>query len=138
MLVTYRPDGAEERRWTFEPGRVRQSEAALIEKQYGENWEKFVADVQAGSVRARRVLLWHLERREHHTMRFDDTPDFYVSELTCEHSAAELRAMRDKVASAGLPAADVEQALALLDAEIATAQARDGEPTGKATSNSDG
>ncbi len=137
MLVTYSPEGGEVQRWEFDPGRVRQTEAVIIEKQYGENWEKFCADVQAGSIKARRVMLWHLIRREHHTLKFEDTPDFFTSELVVEHTAAELTAMRDKESKAGLPMADLEQALAVLDAEIAAAEVRDGELLGKAALSSD-
>ena len=59
--------------------------------------------------RRRRSLL----RRDHHTLLFEDVPDFYSDDLLVEHSVDELAAMRDKVAQANLPEADREQALAM-------------------------
>lgn len=138
MLVTYTPDGdkAQSKSWVFEPGRVRLSEAAAVEKQYGESWEKFVADVQAGGARARRVLLWLLQRRAHPILRFDDTPDFYLDEVVLEHTLDELTAIRARLEQAGLSESDLDTASALLDAQIAEAKTRPdlgGDP-GKATS----
>ncbi len=117
------------------PDRVRQSEAELIEKRYGQNWDKFRADVQSGSAKARRVLLWHLMRRDHHTLRFEDVPDFYTGELLVEHSADELTALKDRLMKANLPDEEREQILVGLDIEITEAMARGEQIEGKATSN---
>lgn len=141
MRVAYTPEDNPEAKqsWVFRPGRVRQSEAALIERQYGQNWDKFCADVQAGNIAARRVLLWHLIRREHPKLRLEDTPDFYADEVVVSHSPDELREIRTRVVGSGLPAAEVEVALAVIDQQIAAAEA-DAEPEqseGKATSSSE-
>jgi hypothetical protein len=124
MLVTYKPEGQEPRSWTFDPGRVRLSEAAAVEKHYGASWEQFAAEVQAGSAKARRVLLWFLMRREHSTLRFDDTPDLWLEELVLEHTVEELRAVRDRVEKTGLPESDLTMALAIIDSQIAEASER--------------
>lgn len=136
MHVTYKPEGGDVQRWTVDLGRIRQSEAELIEKRYGQNWEKFRADVQSGSARARRVLLWHLLRRQHHTLRFEDVPDFRVGELLVEHSAEELVVLKDRLMKANLPDDEREQMMTALDIEITEAIARGEEIEGKATSNS--
>ncbi|MFF0469328.1 hypothetical protein ACFYPX_18090 [Micromonospora zamorensis] len=138
MHVTYTPEGGTAQRWDFNPGRVRAAEAELIEKRYGKAWDQFRADVQTGSMKARRVLLWHLLRREHHTLRFEDVPDFYTDELLVEHSVDELTLMREKLAQADLPDGDRDQMLAMLDIELAEAAARGEVPGGKALSNSAG
>lgn len=136
MHVTYRPEDGGPQQWNFDPGRVRQSEAELIEKRYGHNWDKFRADVQSGSIKARRVLLWHLLRLEHHTLRYEDVPDFYTGELLVEHSAAELAVLKDRLMKASLPEDEREQMVVALDVEITEAIARGEQIEGKASSNS--
>lgn len=139
MFVTYQPEDGDERRWTFDPKRVRASKAEMIEKRSGENWDAWLVSVQAGNMRARRVLLWHLLTLEHHGMRFEDTPDFYAGELVVEHSVAELLDMKDRIMKASIPDEQREQITAALDVEIADAMLREGqdEPEGKAPSKSD-
>jgi len=141
MFVTYTPEGNAEgqRRWTFLPGRVRQSEAAAVEKAYGSNWDQFCAEAQAGSIRARRVLLWLLMRRDHPTLRLEDVPDFYTEELVVQHSADELRQVRERVEKSGLSEAERDMALGIIDGQIAEAEALALGPDdeGKATSNTE-
>ncbi|MET9301786.1 hypothetical protein ABZX66_20930 [Micromonospora aurantiaca] len=136
MHVTYSPADGETQRWEFDPGKVRASQAELIEKRFGGNWDSFRTEVQAGSIRARRVLLWHLLTREHHTLRFEDTPDFYAGELVVEHSAQELGQLKDRLMKANLADSDREQMLIALDIEISEAIARGEQMEGKAISNS--
>lgn len=136
MLVTYTPTDGEPQSWTWTPGRVLVSEAAIVEKVYGKSWEMFAAEVQQGSAQARRVLLWHLQRRAHPLLKFEDAPDFYADELMIEYDAAELRALRDGLASAPLTAAEREMALASIEREIAEAEARGAVGEGKAASSS--
>jgi len=126
MRVTYTPEGnpADRKVWTFDGRRVRQSEAAIIERQYGKPYAQFVAEAQGGSIRALRVLVWHLMRVAdgHATLRFDDVPDFYVGEVELSHSSAELREGRENLMRAALDPAEREQALAIVDAQIAAAE----------------
>lgn len=136
MLITYKPadpaDG-EGGRWQFEPGRVRQSEAAVVEKVYGSSWDKFLGELQMGSVKARRVLLWHLMRRDGNTLNFASTPDFFMDEFLVEMNVAEWQAARERVLKQGLSEDDLATALTMIDAEIAAAEERD-DLGGKATS----
>lgn len=138
MHVTYRPEDGDEQRWEFVPGRIRASQAELIEKRYGQNWEKWCADVQSGNMRARRVLLWHLLCREHHTLRFEDTPDFVADELLVEHSVTELSALKERLLKADLPEAEREQLVYALDLEMSEAIARGEQFEGKARGSSAG
>lgn len=138
MHVTYKPEGQEPQRWEFNPGRVRQSEAEIIEKRFGGNWDVWRNEVRSGSARARKVLLWHLLRREHHALRFEDTPDFFMDELLVEHSVAELVELRERIEKANLDAETREQIMTGLDIEITDATAREeglgGDDAGKAPS----
>lgn len=131
MLVTYRPADGEAQTWVLDPERLRSSDAELIEKRYGDLYPKWVAGVQAGEVRARRVLLWHLIRATHHTLRFEDTPDFVMAELVVEMDVAELTAIRDRVSKTRMAADEKEPVLAALDVEIAEAMARAGDAPGE-------
>lgn len=133
MYVTYKPEDADEpTRWEFVPGRVRAARAEMIEKRWSGNYDQWVSAIQAGSIRARRVLLWHLIGLDHHTLRFEDTPDFYADELVVEHSRAELEVLRERLAKADLNEDEREQALTAVD--IAITEAMESEEAGKARS----
>lgn len=102
MFVTYTPeDGSPPQTWDFNPNRVRSSEQVIVEKQYGEAWARFVIGVKTGEAFARRILLWHLIRREHPAHQFRDTPDFYDDEFVVEQTFAELTEAYDGWVSAG-------------------------------------
>lgn len=136
MYVTYKPADGDAQRWEWNPDRVRQSDAELIEKRYGgKTWDQFKAGVMSGDSKARRVLLWHLLRREHHTLRYEDTPDFYVGELVVEFGVAEVAVMRDRILKASIPDDERDQMLTALDIQMADAIALESE-LGKADSNS--
>lgn len=136
MRITYTPeDGSETRVWDFSPRRVRQSEAAIIERQYGKPYEQFVPEAQAGSARALRVLMWHLMRKDHPALRFEDVPDFFMDEIQLQHSVEELREAKSNIEKAGgLDPAEREVALALIESRIVLAEAEaaaEGDSSGK-------
>lgn len=97
MFVQYKPKDGEAQQWDFDPDEVRQSQAEMVEKRYGANWDAFLAAVRGGEAKARRVLLWHLIRLTHHTLRIEDVPDFRMGELTVEYSSTELRQLKDQL-----------------------------------------
>lgn len=138
MRVTYSPeDGNEPQSWDFNPNRVRSTEQVIVEKQYGGTWLEFKTGVMSGSAHARRVLLWHLIRREHPAHNFRDTPDFFDDELTIEQNLAEVTASYDEWLKGGgrdTPNGDLLDGM--FQAEIAAATEREGE-LGKALSKSE-
>lgn len=141
MYVTYTPEETgTPQRWEFDPTRVRASKAEMIEKRYGEPWDQWQAAVQQGSMKARRVLLWHLMTQDHPTMRADDVPDFLAGEVIVEHTVAELREIRERVEKATMSDDEREPILAAIDTEITDAMAREQEKgvaeEGKAPSSS--
>ncbi|WP_433537598.1 hypothetical protein ACQPZK_07585 [Micromonospora sp. CA-249363] len=93
MIVTYTPEGEEAQTWEFSPGRIRSSEAEILQKRFGGPWDQFAIGVQSGDVRARRVMLWHCLRRDHHTLRFEDMPEFMMDELKVEFTKEEFGRM---------------------------------------------
>jgi hypothetical protein len=136
VFVTLSQEGNSPQMWEFDPTKVRASQGEMVEKRYGQPWDVFLRDLIKGSMLARRVLLWHLMRLAHHTLRYEDTPDFYSSELTVEYSRAELESMRATAeTSKALTEDERSQALAVLDDEIAKAPT--GVDEGKALSGSD-
>ncbi len=129
MWVTYKAEGSEQAdRWPFDPATVKQSQAEMIEKRFGGTWDQFRQGVQAGNSKARRVLLWHLMRTAagHHTLRYEDVPDFAMGDLVVEHSHSELLALRDRLEKAALDDDMREQARTALDIEITDAMSREG------------
>ncbi|MFD8531533.1 hypothetical protein ACFV0L_29345 [Streptosporangium canum] len=138
MFVTYRPEDGAEQRWTFDPKRVRAAKAEMIEKRAGENWDAWLVALQSGSMRARRVLLWHLLTVDHLTLRWEDVPDFFAGELLVEHSVEELAEIRTRISKASMSDGQREQVLIAIDSEISAAMDREGvaEPLGKVPSQS--
>lgn len=119
MIVIYSPADGAPQRYEFNPSRVRQSEAEVIEGRAGVSWEQWLNAIKLGSAKARRVLLWACMRQQHPMLRIEDAPDPYVGEVVVEFTVAELTELRESVASARV--ADEEQRAQLLagiDAEI--------------------
>lgn len=139
MHVTYAPqdpaDG-DRQQWDLDLRRMRQSEAEQIEKAFGGTKDEFDQAVLAGNSKARKVLLWHLMRREHPRMQLRDVPDFYTDEVEVELDVAELeRTRRQLVDAPGLSDGDRAQMLDVIDAQLATlAERKAAEPEGKALS----
>jgi hypothetical protein len=121
VFVTYAPADGDRQRWEWDPDLVRASEAELCEKRYSGTWDQFKAAVMGGETKARRVLLWHLLRRDHHTLRIEDVPDFAVGELRVEWSVNEIRVMRDRISKAKLDESEREQMLMALDVQMVDA-----------------
>lgn len=133
MYVTFSPEDGDSQTWDFNPGRVRVAEQIAIEKASGLRWEEWITEVKLGRASARRVLLWAMLRRTHPARPIADVPDFFADELVVEMSAAELRESRDSFLRAG--GANMEDGslmLEALEAQIAEAAAKHGEPEGKA------
>lgn len=123
MQVTYKPEGSPEdqhRIWEFDPTRVRQSRAEMIEKRYGNRYTEWVNNVQRGEARARRVLLWHLMGLEHPALKLEDVPDFMMFELEVDYAIADLQRLRAEVAESSMDDHTKEETLERLDLEIAT------------------
>lgn len=144
MKFTYAPEDpadGERQEWQVDLRRIRQSESELMEKTYGGTKDEWDHGVLAGDSRARKVLMWHLMRRDHPRMQYRDVPDFYTGEVEVELDLAELERLRTQIAeTAGLPDHERAKILDAIDAQIAEKQDAgtviDGElvPAGKARS----
>lgn len=119
MFLTYRPEGADERRWPFKPERLMSAEAEAIERQTGWTYEEFGERLIKGSVTARRALLWVMLKREEPTLRYSQV-DVPSGSVALDYERHELEAIRDKVAeNADLSEREQRAALASLDDLIA-------------------
>lgn len=134
MYLSYTPADGEPQRWEFTPNKMDSQEAEAIEKRTGWDWGEFGRHLLAGSVLARRALLWTYQRRVHHTLRFEDVR-FATGELTLELDKAELQETRDQLAaSEAISPEEKAAALSMLDKEIEQAP----EAPGKAPASSGG
>jgi hypothetical protein len=141
MLVKYTPENGDAKEWEFDPERVRQSEAEQIEKRSGLAYGEWARAVGNGNSKACRVLLWHLMRRDHPSYRYEDVPDFYVSELVIDLAVSELQRIRERIADSDIDPDRKQEALDGIDLELAKRLGKDElDPSdlGKAPSDSAG
>lgn len=103
MYLVYTPADGDRQEWWFDPNDMGSAEAETIEKRTGWDWAEYFVRLNAGSVLARRALLWTFLRRIHHTLRFEDV-NFTMSELTLEYDKNELTRLRDELAKQEVPA----------------------------------
>lgn len=121
MFLRYTPDGSDAREWALDLGKLRSMEIEQIERTTGLAYgTEFKQQLLKGSARARRALLWTLQRREHPTLKLDDV-DFADDELTLIMDKAELAETRVAVAKADIPEAEKSLALEIIDEQMSTA-----------------
>lgn len=127
MLVKYMPEDkpGEHREWDFDPNKVRRARGEMIERRYGKRFSVWVAEIQAGEMAARAVLLWHLLNLETPQFRWEDTPDFAFGELELDYSLSDLQRLRREVDESAMDDESKESTLRRLDLEIANRVGRD-------------
>jgi hypothetical protein len=96
MIVTYLPAAAEPREWTFRPMEVSSREAELVEEYLAVTYAMWVKAFQTGSIKAQRVALWLLLRRDDPTLPLESV-DYQVRELRCRFEGSEAHEMRLQV-----------------------------------------
>lgn len=128
MFVTYRPDGEVEQEWEIDLDDLTASEGEKVERQWRKvtanpkaTFDEWVESLYSGGMQARRLLLWHLMRREHPGLRYEDTPDFRRRQIVAEFSRGELKTFRKRTLEQP-ETAERNQAVEALDALIATAR----------------
>ncbi len=127
MLVKYRPEGDESanKTWEFQPEKVRANRGEMIERRYGARYTEWVKEVQAGQLKARRVLLWHLMNLDVPQFRWEDTPDFMFGELEVDYGVADLQKLRRDVDESAMDDDTKRETLNRLDLEIASRLEKD-------------
>lgn len=123
MYVTYRPpvnDGEEqeEQKWYFSPDDVNNFDAEAIEGVTAMTWDEWMFNLQKGSVKARRALLWILLRHVHRGLQFRDV-SITKRSLTVEFDKAEYAEMIENIEkSPDSPGANKEAVLERFHAEM--------------------
>lgn len=125
-LFVYKPEGADPRRWDFQPGKILNTEAKVIEKMTGMSFGEWQDAMIRGSITAMEAYLFVMLKREHPTLRPAElvfcTEDLDV-EFTDEETVAQIAELREKAATEGLSDREAaylealeEQAPAVVDA----------------------
>lgn len=71
MQFVYQPEGAEAKRWEFEPNKLMSPEAEAIERHTGLTFQEWGQAVTKGSILALHGLLFVLLKRSDPTLKWD-------------------------------------------------------------------
>lgn len=102
MLFVYKPEGADPRKWEFDPTRLMSPEVEAIERHTGLTFEGWVEACGKGSFIALHGLLWVLLKRSSPTLKYDEVQfcmadlDFEMDEQERAEMRAELEAKPDR------------------------------------------
>lgn len=122
MRFVYKPEGSEPQSWEINLGRFKVGECEAIEARTGMAFgSEFKEALLSANATARRALLWTLQRRTHHTIRYQDI-DFYDDEVLLEFDRDELTEMLNAMEQAppGLNEDKRQATMLVLAAEIAS------------------
>lgn len=120
MIVTYKPDNGEHRRWDdFDPEDLLGAEVKAIEKALKTTLPQFTVQLQAGSYEARCAALWVLLKRENPQLRYAEVEP-RPREITVEFNRAERAELRRKVAK--MPIDDEQRDLIFAQLDIEDAE----------------
>jgi hypothetical protein len=105
MQFVYAPEGADPRKWDFDPAKLMSPEIEVIERNTGMPYLEWVEQVGRGSVSAIHGLLFVLLKREAPTLKWGDV-QFCMADVAWEYSDDETRAivktLEEKAAGDGL------------------------------------
>lgn len=96
MIVTFTPTEGDSRVYEFKPREVLNSDAEMLERLSGVNYQQFVQRLTAGNAAARRAVVYMLERRAHPTLKWDAF-DFPYGAVEVEYDRDEYAAMREAI-----------------------------------------
>lgn len=136
MDIIYKPADGDEQRWEWQPEDVRAIDAEQIEAKADCTWDQFQVQLLLGRMRARRVLVWHLQRKTHPALKLADV-DFASKEVTVEFDIPELEKFREGFVKAQIDDDTRETVLRLVDEDLAKRRAEAeaaGDGEGKALS----
>jgi hypothetical protein len=97
----------------------------MIEKRYGARYPVWAKEIQAGEVKARAVLLWHLMNLDVPQFRWEDVPDFAFGELEVDYGIPDLQKLRRDVDESAMDDTTKAETLNRLDLEIASRLEKD-------------
>ena len=83
MLFVYSPEGADPKKWPFDPSKLMSPEAETIERHTGMTFAEWGASVPKGSMLALHGLLYVLLKRSDPTLKWDSV-QFCLAEIDFE------------------------------------------------------
>jgi hypothetical protein len=92
MQFIYAPEGADPRKWDFDPARLMSPEIEVIERNTGMPYLEWIEQVGRGSVSAIHGLLFVLLKREAPTLKWGDV-QFCMADVAWEYTDDETRSM---------------------------------------------
>ena len=122
MQFVYKPEGAEPRKWDFDPSKLLNVEAEAIERQTGLTYAEWGEAVTKGSMTALHGLLWVLLKRDQPTLKYDAV-QFCLADLDFEvddDESAQIRADLEAQAAEGTLSEDDAALLERLTEQDAT------------------
>ncbi len=127
MRDIYQPEDNPDAGWEreFKPEKVRRVRAEMIETRYGARYPEWVREIQAGQVKARVVLFWHLMNSEQPHFKMEDVPDYAFGEFEVDYGIADLQKLRRDVDESAMDDSTKADTLRRLDLEIATRLGKD-------------
>ena len=112
MFFVYKPEGAQERRWEFEPTKLMSPEAEAIERNTGMTYQQWTQAVRDGSMLALHGLLYVMLKRTEPTLKWEsvqfclDSVDFELDDDETAEAIANL-----ETAATQRPLTPAEEAL---------------------------
>jgi hypothetical protein len=94
VILNYSPAEGDKQVFPFKPEKLMSVEAEILERITDWTFAEFQMKLISGSARARRCMLWILQKRQHPTLRLDDVQPL-VGEVELEFEREELLNMRD-------------------------------------------
>jgi hypothetical protein len=124
VIIVYRPDEGEERRWDLSQTRIMAVEAEQVERITDLTWNQARERLADGSMRALRAIAFVLLKRDQPTLRYGEfNPP--ASALDWEFDTGELVRLRETIVASDEPEESKAEALADVDALLAERVADD-------------
>ncbi|KFU81017.1 hypothetical protein SAMN04489729_4808 [Amycolatopsis lurida] len=140
FVIAYSPDGGEAQRYDFDPDDLRVAAAEDLERKFEGSLDELQQALMSGSIRAKRVALWHVLRQAHKELRYDDV-DFRAGEVEVILGRELLEKLHAAAQTAtGVPEDKRRAAVAALEAQLRSSADGEGQddevpaPAGKAPS----
>lgn len=96
MIITFTPAEGEKRVWEFTKSTLMSVEAEVVEEKSGRTFDETIEAAFKGSARARRAIVYVLEKRTHPTLAWAAF-DYPVDAVEIQFDRDELGRLREQV-----------------------------------------
>lgn len=120
MIITFTPAEGEKRVWEFTKSTLMSVEAEVVEEKSGKTFDETIEAAFKGSARARRAIVYVLEKRTHPTLAWAAF-DYPVDAVEIQFDRDEIGRLREELEKrSGL--SDAERADVLVSLERAESE----------------